>query len=380
MSENKKRIVITGANGLLGWHAHVRLFAANRSAAYLGRTEPYDIIALGHREFLDDRLLCSSIKNSDAVLHFAGVNRAPDSELELANPAIAKRLVTACTKVGANPHIVFANSIHASADTPYGRSKKRAGETLAEYTKSYTDLKFPHIFGECARPYYNSVTATLIKQILDESEVSINPEGEVNLLHAGEAAQHAINVVSGGSNESLSSKCTPMQVCRLYDTLTRFHLDYHRANLYPEFSSAFELALFNSYRAATYPGEWPRQLALHKDLRGQLFEAYKGGGGGQAFLSTTAPGVTRGDHFHLRKVERFLVLKGEAVIRLRKVLADEIWEYRVSGETPVSVDMPTMHSHSIQNVGQSELLTLFWSHELFDPEDTDTYADKVKVL
>ena len=133
-----------------------------------------------------------------------------------------------------------------------------------------------------------------------------------------------------------------MKVSQLYETLSAFDSDY-RSNLYPDFSNTLELALFNSYRAATYPGGWPRQLVLHKDYRGQLFEACKGGGGGQTFLSTTAPGVTRGDHFHLRKVERFLVISGEAIIRIRKVLSEAVWEFRVSGKIPVVVDMPTMH-------------------------------------
>ena len=118
-------------------------------------------------------------------------------------------------------------------------------------------------------------------------------------------------------------------------------------------------------------------MKLNTDARGTLFEAVKGGGGGQTFLSTTNPGVTRGDHFHLAKVERFLVVQGEAVIRIRKVLEDTISEYRVSGDAPAPVDMPTLHTHSIENVGEGELLTLFWTHDLFDPANPDTFADKV---
>ncbi len=108
-----------------------------------------------------------------------------------------------------------------------------------------------------------------------------------------------------------------------------------------------------------------------------LFEAVKGGGGGQTFLSWTEPGVTRGDHFHLSKVERFLVLEGEAVIRIRRVLGKEVWEYRVDGRVPAAVDMPTLHTHSIENVGARPLLTLFWTHDIFEPSAPDTYADPV---
>ncbi|MGB0798633.1 MAG: capsule biosynthesis protein CapF, partial [Planktomarina sp.] len=130
-------------------------------------------------------------------------------------------------------------------------------------------------------------------------------------------------------------------------------------------------------RAASYPDTWPRPLTLNTDARGTLFEAVKGGGGGQTFLSTTQPGVTRGDHFHLGKVERFLVVQGEAIIRIRKVLTQDVWEYPVSGTTPAPVDMPTLHTHSIENVGDTPLLTLFWTHDQFDPSNPDTFADKV---
>ena len=118
-------------------------------------------------------------------------------------------------------------------------------------------------------------------------------------------------------------------------------------------------------------------LKLNTDPRGTLFEAAKGGGGGQTFLSWTHPGVTRGNHFHLGKVERFLVLEGEAVIRIRRVLDDRLWEYTVSGAAPAAIDMPPLHTHSIENVGAGPLLTLFWTHDIFDPAAPDTYADPV---
>ncbi|MFM2389123.1 MAG: hypothetical protein RLZZ437_678, partial [Pseudomonadota bacterium] len=151
-----------------------------------------------------------------------------------------------------------------------------------------------------------------------------------------------------------------------------------QANIYPAFADDFDVALFNSYRAATYPAGWPRPLRLNTDARGTLFEAAKGGSGGQTFLSTTKPGVTRGDHFHLHKVERFLVVQGQATIRIRKVLTGEVWTYQVSGDAPAPVDMPTLHTHSIENTGTGDLLTLFWTHDQFDPANPDTYADKVQ--
>lgn len=370
------RIVITGAGGLIGWHAHARLHAANCAAAFQGAPQPYDIVALDHAAFDDNAALCSAVKGAQAVLHFAGVNRAPDDVVEAANPAIAARLVEACKTVKATPHTVYANSTHAANDTPYGRSKRIAGELLSQAGGHYTDMVLPHIFGECARPNYNNVTATFIKAVIAGETPDINPSGRVSLLHAGAAAQAALDAILNGTKGTLRPESRDIAVADLFTILQGFHADYQE-NIYPDLRDPFTVSLFNSYRAALYPDGFPRPLKLNTDARGTLFEAVKGGGGGQTFLSTTMPSVTRGDHFHLDKVERFLVVQGEAVIRIRKVLTDEVWEYRVSGENPSPVDMPTLHTHSIENVGDTELLTLFWTHDLFDPANPDTFADKV---
>jgi UDP-2-acetamido-2,6-beta-L-arabino-hexul-4-ose reductase len=370
------KIVVTGAGGLIGWHAAVRLHAANCAAQFNGSAPVFELCALDHPGFDDDAELRASLKDADAVLHFAGVNRAPDAVVEKSNPAIARRLVDACKAVGVRPHVVYANSTHAAGDTPYGRSKRIAGEILGEIGGRYNDLVLPHIFGEGARPRYNNVTATFIEAVLSGQTPQIDPNGLVRLLHAGVAAQAAIDAVVTGGGGVIRPEGREVSVPELFSMLQKFHADYV-ANIFPVLVDPFIAALFNSYRAALYPDGFPYTLKLNNDERGTLFEAVKGGGGGQTFLSTTKPGITRGNHFHLAKVERFLVVQGEALIRIRKVLSGEIWEYRVSGDRPVAVDMPTLHTHSIQNVGQRPLLTLFWTNDLFDPKAPDTYFDPV---
>lgn len=371
-----KRIVITGAKGLIGWHAHARLHAANCAAMFKGEPEPFDIVALDHDDFDDDSTLQAAVDGAHAVLHFAGVNRASDDVVEAVNPAIASRLAVACKISGNKPYIVYANSKHAASDTPYGRSKRIAGEVLSQVGGGYTDMVLPHIFGECARPRYNNVTATFIEAILAGETPDINPDGRVSLLHAGAAAQAALDALIDRTSGTLQPEARDIAVTDLFALLQRFDANY-RSNIYPDLGDPFTVALFNTYRAALYPSGFPRPLKLNTDARGTLFEAVKGGGGGQTFLSTTKPGVTRGNHFHFNKVERFLVVQGEAVIRIRKVLRDEVWEYRVSGDVPAPVDMPTLHTHSIENIGDTELMTLFWTHDLFDPANADTFFDKV---
>ena len=370
------KIVITGAGGLIGWHAAVRLHARNCAARFKGDAAPFDVVALDHAGFDDRVRRADAVRGADAVLHFAGVNRASDADVETGNPAIAETLVAACHDMDALPHIVYANSTHAASDTPYGRSKRQAGDVLAQLGGGYTNLVLPHIFGECARPRYNNVTATFIEAVIAGKRPEVNPDGQVALLHAGAAAEAAIGAALTRQFGDLIPAPRPIAVPELLDKLAKFHGDY-LINIFPDLSDAFDLALFNSYRAALYPGGFPRVLKLNTDPRGTLFEAVKGGGGGQTFLSWTEPGITRGDHFHLNKAERFLVLEGEAIIRIRRVLNGPVLEYRVTGSQPAAVDMPTLHTHNITNIGSKPLLTLFWTHELFDPMAPDTYADPV---
>lgn len=370
------KIVVTGAGGLIGHHAAVRIHAENCAAKFRGEPEPHELVRIGHSDFQNEEALGSALANADLVLHFAGVNRASEAEVATGNPEIARRLVAVCSAVGATPHIVYANSTHSAHDSVYGNSKRIAGEIIASSGLRYSDLVLPHIFGEGARPDYNNVTATLIRRIVDGVEPEIGEGAKVELLHAGVAAQVAIDVGKNGLLGRLAPSGRPISVAELYEKLSCFNEAYS-ANLFPDLGEPFDLALFNSFRAVLYPDAYPKLLKLNIDPRGTLFEASRGGGGGQTFLSWSHPGITRGDHFHLDKVERFLVVQGEAIIRIRPVLGKTVKEFRVSGDTPAAIDMPTLHTHHIVNVGDQPLLTLFWTNAVFDPTAPDTYADPV---
>lgn len=369
------KIAITGARGLIGWHAAGRIHAQICAARFRGEPSPHTLVQIDHTIFADPTRLSAALEGVEAILHFAGVNRGEESVVERANPDIARVLVRGCEAVGVTPHIVYANSTHAASDTPYGCSKRIAGEVLAAFAPTYTDLVLPHIFGECARPNYNNVTATLIDKLWRGERPIINA-GRVQLLHAGTAAQMAIDAALERSNEILAPEGRDMTIAELHAKLEHFHALYV-ANIFPDLSDPFDLALFNSYRTGGYPAHYPRSLKVNTDPRGILFETAKGGNAAQSFLSTTLPEQKRGDHFHLDLVERFLVVKGEALIRIRRILTDEVQEFAVSGERPVAIDMPPLHTHNIENRGEGEVITFFWSHRMFDPANPDTYADPV---
>lgn len=376
-----KKVVVTGAHGLIGWHAAARLHAANCAARFRGEAEPVHLVPLDRAAFNDASTLNQAVEGADGILHFAGINRAEPEALERDNIALAQTLSVAVASSGSAPAIVYANSTHAASDTPYGRGKAGAAQVLRECATasggSFCNVIIPHVFGEAGRPFYNNVTGTLCHQIAHGETPTVNPDGKVELVHAGAVSEAALRfgLERHSGDERLTG--TPIGIPDLCARIKAMHSAYAERNIFPDISNAFDLALFNTYRQHLYPDFFPRKVRLNSDARGTLFETIKANGGGQSFVSTTLPGVTRGEHFHLGKVERFMVLQGEARIEMRRVLTDDIHRFAVAGDEPAFVDMPTLWTHNITNVGDSELLTLFWTHELFDPSAPDTFADPV---
>jgi UDP-2-acetamido-2,6-beta-L-arabino-hexul-4-ose reductase len=372
---NQIRIGITGAHGLIGWHAR---------CAYL-REKDVSVIPAGRAEFETAESLQAFVAQCDAIVHFAGMNRGEEEEVYGVNLGLAQDLIAACKAVQAKPHILFSNSTHSLGEGRYGASKRDAAEELGAWAKlegaRFTNLILPHVFGEHGRPFYNSVVHTFCSQIATGDKPEVHVDGELELLHASEVAALALDCIrnpNGPAVHSVQPAGLKMKTSELLAKLQAFDNSYREARTVPDLRSGLDLCLFNTYRAALYPEEFPVDLTLHSDDRGWLFEAVRENNGGQTFLSTTRPGITRGNHYHYHKVERFLVVSGEAVIRIRRLFDDKVEEFRVSGERHQFVDMPTLHTHEITNVGESDLLTLFWSHEIFDPEAPDTVWEKVQ--
>ena len=374
------KIVITGAGGLIGWHAAARLHALNCGAGFRGEALPHEVAALDRAAFNDDARLADALSGADAVLHFAGVNRASEEEQEKGNIALARRLADAVNASAPQATVVYANSTHEASDNAYGRGKRGAAEILEVRANganaAFVNLILPHIFGEGGRPFYNNVTGTLCQQIVDGDEPTINPEGKVELVHSGSAAQAAIDLGIAGDSVRHRMNGKKIAIQALYDRIKGYH-DSYTGFVFPDLSAPFDVALFNTYRQHLYPDHFPRAVKVNSDARGRLFECAKGGGGGQSFISWTEPGVTRGEHFHLDKVERFLVVEGQARIGIRKVLTGETHFFDVTGDEPAYVDMPTLWTHNITNTGTGPLVTMFWTHDIFDPAAPDTYADAV---
>ena len=361
------KLVLTGAGGFLGHHIRARLQAMTG----------HEVIPVDRGNWASLRRLAKGV---GAIIHVAGINRGEPIEVEYGNVALAEDVAAAVQTSGCNPTIVFANSIHAGNNTPYGAGKARAASLLAAAAERvgsiFVDVQLPNLFGENGRPDYNSFVASFTRAVVESRSPAVQ-DRSVELMHAQAAAQVLLNALDRTTSAEMAPRGTPTTVRAVLDQLLHFHKLYLIGDL-PPLVHDFDIDLFNTLRAALFPQHYPITLAGHTDGRGSLTEVVRSHGGqGQTFVSTTKPGITRGQHFHLRKIERFVVIGGQARISLRQLFTSEVVHFDVDGKTPAVVDMPTLWAHNITNIGKSDLTTIFWTHELFDPAAPDTFAETV---
>lgn len=361
------KVVVTGSGGFLGWHTRLRLRALT----------DHEVVPVDRGSW---DCWQASVADADAVIHIAGVNRGDDDTVREGNEDLARAVATAVSAGSRPARVVYANSIQDGNGTAYGTGKGLAREILAAATEatggSLVDVRLPNLFGEHGRPAYNSFVATFVHAVRDGLAPTVN-DNEVGLLHAQGAAAALIDGLTGDARR-IDPGSTPVTVREVLDLLQEFKESYDTGEI-PDLSTPFRVDLFNTYRAALFPDHYPIALTPHTDPRGTFVETIRvRGGEGQASFSTTVPGVTRGEHFHLRKVERFAVIAGEARISLRKMFTEEVVDFAVSGEQPCAIDMPVGWVHNITNTGSDTLVTQFWSHELHRPEDPDTFPEPVR--
>jgi len=364
------RVAITGSDGFLGRHLKVRLRALC----------DHDVVGVSKLAFADDSQLRSALLGAQVVVHLAGINRDTDDAVEFGNAALAQRLETVAEEMGV-PTIIYANSIQSDGDSPYGRGKRGAADTFRDWSVrvggTFVDLILPNVFGEGGRPRYNSFVATFCQLLATGGVPHVDVDRTVSLIHAQDVAALIIDHLGARATERVDAVGRQMGVSETLRLLQQMSATYETGQI-PRIDDPFSVALFNTYRSYLYPAWYPRPLDPKQDSRGTFVELIRSESGqGQSSYSTTHPGITRGNHFHLRKIERFVVIEGEARIALRPVGGTEVPCFAVSGQHLSFVDMPTLHTHNITNTGSGELVTMFWINEIYDPADPDTFAEAV---
>jgi len=336
--------------------------------------------------------LWSLLDGSDVVYHLAGVNRPKsEDEFEHGNAGLTRRICERLLRSKRLPKVVLSSSVQAAYDNPYGRSKRASEEAVLEYARTkgapVAIYRLKNVFGKWCRPNYNSVVATFCHNISHDLEISISePSRVLELAYIDDVVRaltgelmDEVRAKGPGGEREVNKRVAPVYsitLGELAETIRSFKGIRHSLVL-PDLGGSLVQKLYGTYLSYLEPDDLSYDLDVRSDHRGMLAEFIKSEKSGQIFVSRTAPGITRGQHYHDTKAEKFLVVEGEGIIRLRHVLSANILEHRVSGGKFQVLEIPPGYTHSIENVGSGELVTLFWASQVFDKDYPDTYGENV---
>lgn len=373
------RVGITGQAGFIGTHLYDTL------GLYPDR---YERIPFEDAYFENERQFREFVSRCDVIVHLAALNRHPDPQVIYnTNLDLVRRLIRAMENEQVAPYVFFSSSTQETLDNAYGCSKREGREMLEAWAvrngARFTGLVVPNVFGPFGRPGYNSFIATFCHKLTHGESPEIICDSSVRLIYVGSLCRHILGRIDRPqTGQAVVTDQVPYDfeknVSQVLALLQKFRTLYLEQGIIPPLDDSDEVNLFNTFRSYIDPdARFPVELVRHCDARGMFVETAKLGVGGQVSFSTTAPGVTRGNHFHTRKIERFTVIRGKARIRLRRIGTDETYVFDLDGDRPAYVDMPVWYTHNITNTGTDELYTQFWINEWYDPEDGDTFFENV---
>jgi UDP-2-acetamido-2,6-beta-L-arabino-hexul-4-ose reductase len=370
---------ITGQDGFIGTHLYNFLTLKKEKIVTIPFKDNY---------FENDDQLKTFVSGCDVIVHLAAMNRHNDPQVIYdTNLRLVNQLIGALEATNSHPHLLFSSSTQEERDNLYGKSKldgRLLFEQWALRTNSrFTGFVIPNVFGPFGNPFYNSVVATFCYQLTHSKQPEIVIDAVLQLIYIDELVDLFYQKISGQVRESITERfnvqfTSENKVSEILLLLETYKKVYFEGYSFPELKSIFEIDLFNTFRSyIDLSTRYPVQLKKNTDQRGMFIETIKTSLGGQFSFSTTLPGVTRGNHFHTRKIERFIVIKGKAIIEMRRVGTTDTLRFNLDGEKPSFVDMPVWYIHNITNVGDQDLITLFWINEFFNPDNPDTYFEKI---
>jgi UDP-2-acetamido-2,6-beta-L-arabino-hexul-4-ose reductase len=370
------KIGITGQAGFVGTHLY------NSLGLLPEKFERIDF----QRNFFDNETdLDIFVAQCDVIVHLAAMNRHNEPQLIYdTNIKLVQKLTESLIRTNSTPHVLFSSSTQEERDNLYGKSKKGGRELMVQWAQKsggkFTGMIIPNVFGPFGHPNYNSVVATFCHKLTHGETPVIEVDGEMKLIYVGELVAEIIKEITSESGKDgvVVGHTSVSKVSNMLSLLENYKEQYQEKGEIPAINTTFELNLFNTFRCyMDIKNHFPVKYIQHTDPRGSFVEVIRLGVGGQVSFSTTVPGITRGNHYHTRKIERFAVIKGKALIQLRRIGTDEVLDFHLDGHEPAYVDMPIWYTHNIKNIGDEVLYTNFWINEFYDANDPDTYFENV---
>jgi UDP-2-acetamido-2,6-beta-L-arabino-hexul-4-ose reductase len=371
-----KTILVTGSEGFMG----------RNLCLALRRQGGFEILEYDVRQSAAE--LPGLAARAQMVFHLAGINR-PKEEGEFleGNANFTRQLCSCLAAHGRRTPLMLSSSIQAELDNPYGRSKKLAEDLVWDYHKQTSApvyiYRFPNVFGKWSRPNYNTVVATFCHNLIRGLPVQVsNRAHRLRFVYIDDLVRTCVEIASRSEHDPTQVRYQlhaeyVITLGELHDLIVSFQ-EGRRKSLIPDLANPLTKYLYSTFVSFYDPADLAGKVELKTDDRGWLFELIKSPSAGQIFVSRTRPGVTRGNHYHDTKIEKFCVIQGEGIIRFRPVLGQEILEYPVSDRGIQIVDIPPGYTHSIENVGQADMITIFLANEIFDPQRPDTYPLQVR--
>lgn len=369
------KILITGAKGFVGKNLIAELKNRNYTDLY-----EYDLDT-------DPAKLDEFTRECDFVFHLAGVNRPKNTdEFMQGNFGFTSTLLEKLKKYNNKCPIMLSSSIQAAFDNPYGQSKKAGEDLMFEYAKQ-TGAKvfvyrFPNVFGKWCRPNYNSAVATFCNNIANDLPIKVNDRSTVmNLVYIDDAVSELINSLTGKANMDCDGYCYVPVVHKItlgeiVDLIYSFKASREERSV-PNMADEFAKKLYATYLSYLPTDKFSYPLKMNIDNRGSFTEIIRTPDRGQFSVNISKPGITKGNHWHHTKNEKFLVVSGKGVIRFRRIGSDQLIEYFVTGEKLEVVDIPTGYTHNIENIGNTDMVTFMWANEPYNPDKPDTIFEKV---
>lgn len=368
-----KTVLITGAAGFIGKNLSEKL----------KQLTSLEVIEYSKNS---DESLVSALDRADFVFHLAGVNRPKDEEeFKSGNRDFTESILTLLREKDAQTPVLLTSSTQAEQDNPYGRSKREAEELVRAYGNdtgaSVYIYRLPNVFGKWCKPNYNSVIATFCYNITHSLPLTINDEDtELTLTYIDDVIDEFISCIGEKKKQETDfSSVMPIYSARLGDianTLSNLH-DMRETLVVPDLSSKLTKHLYSTLTSYYEEEDYIYDLESNADNRGWLSEFIKSDQFGQVFVSKTNPGFTRGNHWHHSKVEKFVIVEGEAQLSFRKVGGQETFDYKASGDKIQVVDVPVGYVHSVKNIGKNDMTMIIWANEILDKDNPDTYYEEV---
>lgn len=373
-------ILITGAKGFVGKNLVAQL--KNIQEGKVKNTNFPSLTLYEYDVDTDPALLDGYCADCDFVFHLAGVNRPKDpSEYMEGNFGFTSTLLETLKKHNNSCPVMLASSTQAVLDNDYGRSKKAGEDLLFQYGEEtgakVLIYRFPNVFGKWCRPNYNSAVATFCHHIAHGLPITVNdPSVHMTLVYIDDVVGELLDALENKEHSDGGFCKVPVEykitLGEIVDLIYSFRASREERSI-PDMSDGFTKKLYATYLSYLPEDQFSYPLKMNIDNRGSFTEIIRTKDRGQFSVNISKPGITKGNHWHHTKNEKFVVVSGKGVIRFRKPDSDQIIEYFVSGDKIEVVDIPTGYTHNIENLGDTDMVTFMWCNECFDPERPDTY-------